>query len=471
MMKLDNMGDLADSYNQFEQEYSMFSKRIAGIQFWKYVRDYVFGSHLSEIYGFYIESNMSKVKYVEEKINCTLWNTVKEYLFNNQFGVRKRDVLILACSRKIKNKDQKFRDVYTDIIDKKLKQSHYLLDFVYDRPLPQTSKNLIYINIERFQRVLGIKNEKVEIDKSEFENELIKPLEEYYYIFFDYKRKKDMINYLQNCLTLRKILAQYYNFLLDKSKPKVILFAGICMETHILCAVAKNKGIPTVELQHGINTKSTIHYNFAKRMRISTYPDYMFTFSQAEKKCAYSISSSKVIPVGYPELDEFTRKAVRRNTSLREILIISSAEDRMLDFAEELVNRIDSSKFHVIYKLHPVEYGKKNCRNTNLEIVGDKTKMVYDYLAQAEWVVGMHSTVLYEATAFDVKIAILNSGFYEDGFRRLIDTKRANLISNVDDFLFIVDRKDINSKAVTDYFESNSMEKVQKAIDKILENN
>ena len=152
---------------------------------------------------------------------------------------------------------------------------------------------------------------------------------------------------------------------------------------------------------------------------------------------------------------------------------MSCVDERLLKFTNELADKIDGTRYRIVYKLHPTEYGNwKNVYgqyllHSNIDVVGNKNKIVYDYFMQAEWVIGMQSTAIYEATAFNVKIAIIDSPYRKD-YVELFEMKRANLIGNVDDFLSIIDRSDINSEASTICFERDSMDNVQKAIDNII---
>lgn len=147
-----------------------------------------------------------------------------------------------------------------------------------------------------------------------------------------------------------------------------------------------------------------------------------------------------------------------------------------MKFTRELADKIDGTKYRIVYKLHPVEYGNwkkaygSYLLHPNIDVAGDKSKIIYDFFMDAEWVLGMQSTCLYEATAFDVKIAIVDSPFKRD-YEEFFELGRANLISSVDDFLGIIDQKNVNSMASTAWFENNSMERVQRAIDDIIASN
>ena len=441
MLEKKNLTDLAESFSRFEIECGMFHVKISGVKVWQYIRNDIYDLHLRMIYGFFDGSGLQKITGIEDKNRYKVWDRMKDKLMYNQTFIGRRDVLIFASARKVMDNNYKYRDVYTDIIDKKLEQSHYLLDVTR---LPQASPNLIHIDIERFKKNKGITDEVINISKEEFENKIIRPIEIYYDIQLNNNHKRQILVLLQKRLEKRKSLAAYYSYILEKSRPKIILIVGVSFEMAVLCAVAKRRNIPVVVLQHGEITSTEPIYNSQKRINISTYPDYFFVFSELERKRGkFMIPSSRVIPVGYPELDDYIKntKSGKAEKEKKEILIISCVEA------------------YGSYLLHP-----------NIDVAGDKSKIIYDFFMDAEWVLGMQSTCLYEATAFDVKIAIVDSPFKRD-YEEFFELGRANLISSVDDFLGIIDQKNVNSMASTAWFENNSMERVQRAIDDIIASN
>lgn len=475
MLKINDMIELAASFTRFELEYGMFDKKIHGVRFWQYIRDCVIESHLRKIYGFYSEDFLKRIVNKENKRTYSLSLQLQENLFRNQFSLRKRDVLIFACDRKVADGKNMYRDVYTDVIDKNLRQSHYLLSFVRDIAIPQASPNLVYLKLEQFMKVMGIKDEGVNVSKEEFQDKVIGPLESYFDIQFDNVHKTQIHTFLKACLARRKTLAKFYNYILNKSMPKIILTVGIGFEMNVLCAVAKRKNIPVVVLQHGYISLGSFPYNSPKPIKISAYPDYMFVFSKSEKERGkFWLPRSRVIPVGFPELDRYIQTAQEQKSAIKQILILSCGDEKLLRFTVDLADKIDVSKYKIVYKLHPIEYGVWEnlyghfLRHPNIEVVGDKNKVIYDYFMQADWVIGMFSTALYEATAFNVKIAILDSPYRRD-YEELFESGRACSIDDVNSFMKIMDNREINAIADTSYFESNSMEKVQQAIDTIIE--
>ena len=82
-------------------------------------------------------------------------------------------------------------------------------------------------------------------------------------------------------------------------------------------------------------------------------------------------------------------------------------------FANLVAQKIESNKYQIVFQLHPKEYScwestvGKYLVHPNIKVVGSYNHTVYESLAQADWVVGNHSTVLSEAQMFGVKVAVL----------------------------------------------------------------
>ena len=89
----------------------------------------------------------------------------------------------------------------------------------------------------------------------------------------------------------------------------------------------------------------------------------------------------------------------------------------------------------MIYKLHPSEYGEwkrwyPELINSELEIISDNMHDIYYYIGNSDYVVGISSTVLFEAVEFDVGIMIIKERdyrkaeiLYQNGFASLITSE------------------------------------------------
>lgn len=243
----------------------------------------------------------------------------------------------------------------------------------------------------------------------------------------------------------------------------------------LLCETAKELGIPVVELQHGTMGKEHIAYNFLKKRRLKSFPDYIFTFSQYDKKAArFPLTSDRIYAVGYPEMENkiIEYKKLFKKKKKKKILFISQTIKEIFEYAAELSNRIDLEKFEIIIKLHPREIGNwrkefgKIINGSKVTII-DNNKNIYYYLAQADYVVGIFSTVLLEATMFNTNIVVIKKASYTY-MKDLYENNMAELIDSVDRLEEIVTNNICTSTGTKTYFENNSIVKIKAAIQDII---
>ena len=149
---------------------------------------------------------------------------------------------------------------------------------------------------------------------------------------------------------------------------------------------------------------------------------------------------------------------------------------KIAQFANAVAQRVDERKYEIIFQLHPFEYScwkttiGKYLTHPNIKVIGSFNHTVYESLAQADWVVGNYSTVLSEAQMFNVKVAILKfdmykivSYLYQNGYAILVDSP--------DQLLKEIEEDNFQPNREVSLFETNSLEKMQESINKIIEVN
>lgn len=476
-MEIDvQIDEFINSFLEFEEKYKMFKIKINNKYIWHYLRIIVY-NNLFEKEKF-INSIRRDIQNKKPKKSLNyMW---KKNIFCNQFLAHKRDILIISHGRKYRDGDKYYKCPYTYLLDKHLSMSHYILDGKtpdgnYEL---QRSHNILYNDIEEFIKIKHIQVTKESISKLEIENKIIDPIETYFEISISLDTKKKWLDYINFFINTRKYYINYYYYMLKRIKPKIILIAyAYGFERMVLCEIAHKFRIPVVELQHGTMGPLHLAYNFYKKMRLYSFPDYIFTFGQYEKKYTrFPIPDNHVIPVGYPELEVNYNKYKKKKSNKKIILFISQTLFKIAQFANIVAQNIDAEKYQIVFQLHPFEYScwkstiGKYLTHTNIRVVGSYNHTIYESIAQADWVVGNYSTVLIEAQMFDVKVAILKFDFYkvvsflyQNGYAILVDSPE-QLIKEIENDTFQPNRE-------VSLFEKNSLEKMQKSIDKIIEIN
>lgn len=238
---------------------------------------------------------------------------------------------------------------------------------------------------------------------------------------------------------------------------------------------AKRRNIKTIELQHGID-HTHIAYNYLYQGKIDVFCDYIFVYGKYDKEVPrYPIPRDHVIAVGYPDLERKVEIYKKRKRDKKKTLVFISGDRTasiLPDYAVALRKRDELKEFRMIYKLHPDEYAAwksiyPQLCNSGLEIIDNNNKDIYYYLGLADYVIGITSSSLYQATAFDAEIFIVKGGQYQIS-DILYKNGYAHLVTSED---MIVD-KIINSVegkgASKSYFEKNAIENIKRELNKIM---
>ncbi|MCI8669506.1 MAG: glycosyltransferase family 4 protein [Lachnospiraceae bacterium] len=466
--------ELIEKFLEIENRNHFFDLKIGNIKIWMYIRFDVYTS-LMENYGLF-NRNISVDGKFDDRMD--IMELIKRMTVKNQFFLRKKEVLIFSFIRKVKE-NGKYKCGFTDLLAENIDNSYYTFDMMNDGffYFPRSISGIKNFDISSF-KALCSKKDKVVFDGRLLEDKIYCLLEESFENALTTKQKIKINTNLVNILNERSYFRSYYRFILRKIKPKVIVI--VCyydFRMMILCEVAKELDIPVIELQHGVIGKEHISYNFKKKRNLRNFPDYIFTFSQEDKNTTrFPIRDDRIYAVGYPEMENKIKKYEKfslKKHKKKKILFISQSIKEIFEYAAELSKRVDLEKFEIIVKLHPREFGNWRkefgslLNNTTITIIDNIDRDIYFYLAQADYVVGIFSTVLLEATMFDTNIVIIKKASYTY-MKKLYENDMAVLIDSVDELHRIVVNNIQTSNSAKTYFEKNSIIKMKSAIQEII---
>lgn len=469
-----DLRELTETFLEFEKKNKMFTVKIRNIYIWHYIRGTVY-FELKKIIA--KEGAILRASRKNNDTEVTWKNFLNEKIMCNQFFAHQKDILMIPHERKYRDEGIYYKCIYTHLLDTYLKNSHYILDnkSMENVYAIQKSRNVLYCNLENFKRIKGLNFSYKPVTKAEMNEMITNPIENYFNIEIGPEARNNLINRMNSCLTERKYWISYYNYILNKIRPKIILMVvAYSFDRMILCEVAKKRGIPVVELEHGTIGRNVIEYNFYKKMMIPSFPDYIFTFSKWETVSArFPLEEGRIIPVGYPELEKNCNLYQRHEATRKNILFISQGINKIAEYANIAAEELDATKYHIIFQLHPKEYF--NWKTTvgrylihpNIEVMGNYQHTVHESLAQADWVVGNFSTVLSEAQMYNVKVVVLKFGayanlefLYKNGYALLVDSPK-HLIEEIEKDTFKPNKE-------VSFFEKNSLENMQRNINKII---
>ncbi len=293
-----------------------------------------------------------------------------------------------------------------------------------------------------------------------------------------------------------RLFNQVQSNLTQKTKSRFVLltclrFAQFCFErqlarfflwvvtpTHLILVnrwnnmpfihAAYRAGITVAELQHGAIQGKTVPYSSEYCPTID--PDLFFAFGEFWIDEEWGLPTSQIVVTGHKYLEnsaETMRDTVARQPST--ILVASQPERR--DFRTllpDLMTRYPDVLFRL--KLHPQEvynwesrYGHLLDAHGQVEVI-DQDVDLYQLIAESEVILGISSTVLYEASFLGAKVAIINFdgsnlcpalqfagkyGFYElkspDGLARVLAAPARSVGPHGTPFFSAFNRKSVFS--------------------------
>jgi hypothetical protein len=211
-------------------------------------------------------------------------------------------------------------------------------------------------------------------------------------------------------------LTPLYERLLDRVQPKLVVeVIGYRLLHLVLTRVARRRGIPVAELQHGSISGAHAGYAFGQHGIPDSFPDYLLLFGSAWRDATpgLPLSAERTPAIGYAWLEQ-QRAAQHRGASRerRRILFLSQrAVGRELSkVAVELRRRTPAGALDIVYRLHPSEAtGWREAYPELASLTGDgvvvetaDARSLYASQADADTQVGVHTTALLEGIAFGV---------------------------------------------------------------------
>lgn len=426
-------------------------------------------------------NTVNKVELYTRQIKTLLSLVSRE----NKKYIHHADFIFLSHERRIKTGNY-FECIYTDELVKKYNNSVVLERSYQGQHLaPVQTDNIYYTDMLSIKAELFyllhycFKTKKYKRVYREVQKSFAKPLEEIglaYHYPIQYKRIYDSLTkiVLQFSLT-RKELKKIF----DKISPKVIVetvsYSRFCM---MINEIAKEKGIPTIELQHGTMHDSHAAYRFADGCgEIKYLPQYMFVFSEYWKKCArLPIQADYIKVTGYPYFERQLKKyqSIKKNEKTTIVFVSQGTIGKELSrLAADLSELLDETKFHIIYKLHPGEYEGWRGRTPwlirdNIEVIDSLEHNIYEYFAQSHIQVGVYSTAIYEGLGFGLITYIYNIG-HADTMADLCEQGYASYISNAKELYESISIQDMSTRKDGKVFwKQNSFENICNEIDSLL---
>lgn len=451
---------------EIEEQYDLFSVSIGNIKIWQFIRAYLYPKLVENMCDIKAPEYNFKVAKLEEKES--FWHRLK----TNPYLVYRRDLLIVGSPRRVYD-GKYYIDLFTDEIISHLKHSYYLFEhcnYIGGHYTPVKIKGIkyndLYIHPQMKNCASKENRQKLDFILSIFEKE--------FSMKWSNCQKKQMAGVINSLVFDCDIYyRRYCAFLLNRIKPKAVIIVKYYeMKNMILIQEAKKRNIPTIELQHGMMDDVKPTYNYLKKHNLDTYPDHIFTFGEYDKEIAhYPIDKKYVIPVGYADLEK-KKKLYRRTETKKQITFFASSSLKLEEYAIYLNQVLDKNVYKIVFKLHPMQYSqwKKlylQLDGTDIEVIDNNQKDSAYYLAQSDFVIGISTTVMFEATLFPCKIAIVKEDNYQS-MQPLYQNKQAYLATTKEELADFVTNDNFFVPEQGNYYRRNAIVNFNRELEKII---
>lgn len=440
---------MINKFLEFENRYCLLEKKIEEFYFWAYTRFNIY-MKMEEIKNNSKSNKSMKVERIRLidllniLINCTLHNPL--------FRLEKKDILIFNHPRRIKNGNH-YDCIYTDDIATMLGNNSYTLEFLYGFKhfKPTKTPNLVYmdyIDIGAYikkklfkgmyiKQLNLLKEYSININNFLIDEFGFGPGSDYIFNLFE----KRFFWFLFKKKILKRVI--------KRISPKVVIeVVGYETNKMIINEICNEMNITCIELQHGVMGRGHLAYNFKNKKQYSFFPNKILLFSEYWRNITeLPLDNSNIISVGFPYLEKnllfYKKDNVIKNCL--SIIVISQPEfsSRISNLVVKLINKLESKNidFHIIYKLHPAEYNKRNDSfkifedHNNITFVDNNKHSLYYYFAKANIQIGVTSTAIFEGLAFDLHTFIYHLEKTDIYMKDLIDKNIAKMFDNVDELV------------------------------------
>ncbi|MCM1495513.1 MAG: hypothetical protein NC089_06905 [Bacteroides sp.] len=272
-----------------------------------------------------------------------------------------------------------------------------------------------------------------------------------------------------------------YKRIFQKIHPKLILeLVHYNMDSMIINEIAKQKGIRTVELQHGNIYDAHVSYHYDSNEEIKQLPDEIWLLSEYWKSVIHMpIEERFLIPMGYPyfesRIEKYNKKYKKQKDKKTVLFISQSTIGRQLSrFAAEFAE-LAKDTMRILYKLHPGEVSvwkeqyQELGRCEFIKVIERREIDLYQLFAQSDIQVGVYSTALYEGIGFGLDTYICNLPYAEE-MKALCKDGYAMFVKNPEELLYLIQRENLHLKG-REFWTRDAVNNMKKRIEEILSGN
>lgn len=458
---------------QMEEDLCLNEKCIFGFNYWQYIRVEYFNkinTIVNNLDAPFVYTNLSKFDKVKKGLKYYL---DKEYYIYSK--LRKSDYLFL-CDPMRRCVNGIFICSYTHYIADFIKGSKTFIErpFNYKHLRPVPNEELVYLDKEYMNRAIYYEIHK----RSRKKKAYLKEINDCLNNINSYLRRRGInVNFdiVKETEYLWMLFLRYYymksvfNRILKKINPKVIFEVQYYnFENMIINEIAKELGIITIELQHGVISPYHFAYNASRVLGNVTLPNYLLTFGDYWNEIAkYPIEKNRIISFGFPYYEKMKNSARSLECFPKKNILFLSQGDtgiKLSQLALELSEIMDNG-YHIIYKVHPGEFSnyrskyQKIIDNERISVIADEHGL-YDLFASCFAIVGVSSTSIFEGLGFRRKCYLYNISEVEH-ILSLVEKNYAILVNTAEEIMNDINKPNDNLYSESDFWMPCEISKIK----------
>ncbi len=459
-----------ETFERIEADLDLFSIKVDSVPVWERVRFGVVRAIATQRGQGQAHTGIDS-DFSDYLRGVGLW--LRNAIYRNPYFAGEHDFLFFGHSRRKLEDDGYWWDIYCDPIHEHgdLNDVHFESHYLLSHRTPAKTDNLRYFELIQFT---GTLQQKLGLRKPNIPEEIINRLREAEMAIHEqFDADVDLVTKVRNNLHARKATLPLYERLLERIDPKVVVVV-VSYGNETLIEACKRKGVPVVELQHGVIYDSHYGYSYPEDETKYAFPDYLLTFGKFwNENVRIPLPDDHVIPVGYPYLEE-RLNAYTDVERIRQLLFISqgSIGEELSRFALKIYDddRID---YEIVYKLHPGEYDRWKdeypwLAESNVQVIDGPEPPLYRLFAESTAQVGVGSTAVYEGLCFDLNTFVFDTD-RSYVLQPLVDDGVASSIDTVDELITELQSSESGSFDRERFFRSDSVVNIIEVLESIKE--
>ena len=462
-----------ENFLLFERKYKCNQLNVAGIPIWSLYRYEIHNAIKRDTVG---RVDGVQTPFKKSELFKMLINAFKPFKYRNV------DVLFVCDGSRNRNVETGvYENIYFDEIAKKYNSVILEHPVNHKHMTPNGMDNVFFTDRVAFKTNLAVKlSRKFNTSKRKrYESEVREATRD---IFEAIKNEfgpnlfEEMVPELVDRMYYFEINKKFCGKILDKAQPKLIVeLCYYAMECFAMSALGKERGIPTAEYSHGFAFPTHTPMQFNPEERISVLPDYELIYSHSQDSIVHLPDNIPLITVGFPfferEREKYKEKYPRDEKTICFISTLAEGE-QISKIASDLADRI-GDEYHIIYKLHPHEFGYYKERypwlnNERLEVINNTENHIFKYLAESKLCIGTRTASIWEAIGFGCETILLNFGDTAINMDYFIREKNVPLVDTVDDIINLIKTDGAGKVPPDGMFEPNATNNICKFIDSFI---